>query len=92
VLVCPELAAAQRRGDIVVDMDDADCRVTVRWNDTSFGEPVVGAALVRPGYGDIVLGPHPSVGLDPQAVSRRPPERAHLAAWRCRRDAGSPAR
>jgi hypothetical protein len=38
-----ELAAAQRRGDIVVEMDDADRRVTVRWSDAGFGEPVVGA-------------------------------------------------
>src|SRR5260221_9754129 len=28
-----ELAAAQRRGDIAIDMDDTDRRVTVRWNE-----------------------------------------------------------
>ena len=39
-----ELAAAQRRGDIVVEMDDADRRVTVRWNDAGFGRPVIGTA------------------------------------------------
>ena len=38
---------AHRRGDIVIDMDDADRRVTVRWNDAGFGEPVVGAAIAR---------------------------------------------
>ena len=68
-----ELTAAQRRGDIVVDMDDADRRVTVRWNDAGFGEPVVGAAAARPGYGGIVLGPHANLSFDPQAVSRRQP-------------------
>src|SRR5215470_9390517 len=43
-----ELAAAQRRGDILIDMDDADRRVIVRWNDAGFGEPVVGGAIARP--------------------------------------------
>src|ERR1700758_2255008 len=66
-----ELAAAQRRGDIVVDMDDADRGVTVRWTDAGFGEPVVGAAVARPGYGGIVLGPHAGLRFDPQAVSRK---------------------
>jgi hypothetical protein len=69
-----ELAAAQHRGDIGVEMDDADRRVTVRWNDTGLGEPVVGAATVRPGYGGIVMGPHTSLQFDPQPVSRRLPE------------------
>ena len=66
-----ELVAAQRRGDIVVNMDDADRRVIVRWHDAGFSEPVVGAAVARPGYGGIVLGPQASLGFDPQPVSRR---------------------
>jgi hypothetical protein len=66
-----ELAAAQRRGDIVVEMDDADRRAVVRWNDAGFGEPVVGAAVARPGYGGIVVGPHASLSFDPQPVSRK---------------------
>jgi hypothetical protein len=74
-----ELTAAQRRGDIVVEMDDADRRAVVRWNDTGFGEPVVGAAVARSGYGGIVLGPHESLRFDPQTVSRRRPEPGH--AW-----------
>ena len=74
-----ELAAAQRRGDIVVEMDDADRRAVVRWNDAGFGEPVVGAAVARPGYGGLVLGPHAGLSFDPQPVSRR---RAGLGrAW-----------
>ena len=31
-----ELATAQRRGDIVIDMEGADRRVTVRWDDAGF--------------------------------------------------------
>ena len=69
-----EMAAAHRRGDIVVEMDDADRRVTVRWNDPGFGEPVIGAAVARPGYGGIVLGPHAGLQFDPQPISRRRPE------------------
>ena len=72
-----ELTAAQSRGDIVVETDDADQRVTVRWVDASFGEPVVGAAVARPGYGGIVLGPHATLQFDPQPLSRSQPE-----AWR----------
>jgi hypothetical protein len=69
-----ELSAARRRGEIVVDMDDAGRRVIVRWNDASFGEPVVGAAVAPPGYGGIVLGPHASLRFDPRVVARRRPE------------------
>ena len=74
-----ELAAAHGRGDIIVDMDDADRRVIVRWSDSGFGEPVVGAALARPDYGGIVLGPHASPHFDPQALSRSRP--ASGRAW-----------
>ncbi len=69
-----ELAAAQSRGDIVVEMDGADKRVSVRWNDASFGEPVAGAAVARPGYGGIVLGPHATLQFDPQPLSGSQPE------------------
>ena len=69
-----ELAAAQRRGDIVVAMADADRRVTVGWSDAGFGEPVVGTAVAPPGYGGIVLGAHTRLRFDPQPVSRRQPE------------------
>jgi len=65
------LASAHRRGDIAIDMDDADRRVTVRWDDAGFGEPLVGAAVARPGFGGIVLGPHESPQFDPQPVSRK---------------------
>jgi hypothetical protein len=74
-----ELDAAQRRGDIAIEMDDADRRVTVRWNDAAFGEPVAGAAFARPSYGGIVLGPHAGLNFDPQPVPRSPPDAAR--AW-----------
>ena len=66
-----ELVEATRRGDIVIEMDDADRRVTVRWNDPGFGQPVIGAAVARPGYGGIVLGSNASLQFDPQPVPRR---------------------
>jgi hypothetical protein len=69
-----ELATAHRRGDIVIDMEDADRRVTVRWDDAGFGEPVVGAAIARDGYGGIVLGPHTKLQFDRQPVARREPD------------------
>src|SRR5579872_6417586 len=53
-----ELMAAHARGDITIATNDADRRITVRWDDSEFGEPVIGAAVARPGYGGIVLGPH----------------------------------
>ncbi len=60
-------------------MDDAGRRVTVRWNDADFGEPVVGAAVARPGYGGIVLGPQAGLRFDPQPITRRQP--AARGAW-----------
>ena len=63
-----ELVAAHRAGDITIEMNDADLRATVRWNDPGFGEPVIGSAIARPGYGGIVLGPHPAPQFDPAPV------------------------
>lgn len=64
------LVAAQRDGHIVVEQDDGDRRVTIAWNDPEFGAPVVGAAIARPGYGGIVLGPHKHLAFDPQSIAR----------------------
>ncbi|MBV9824163.1 MAG: serine hydrolase [Alphaproteobacteria bacterium] len=66
-----ELTAAHQRGDITIEMNDADRRVTVRWHDAGFGEPVVAGALARPGYGSIVLGSQSGPQFDPQPISRR---------------------
>src|SRR4051794_37733440 len=73
-----ELAEAQHRGDIAIDMDDADRRVAVQWADAGFDEPIVGAAIARPGYGGIVLGPNANLQFDPRPVSRRSAERGRL--------------
>jgi hypothetical protein len=74
-----DLAAAHRRGDVAIEMNDSDRRVTVRWNDPGFGQPVVGAAIARPGYGGIVLGTNAGLHFEPQPVSRRRSEPG--AAW-----------
>lgn len=68
-----ELAAAHRAGDIVIDMDDSGRRVSVRWNDSAFGEPVVGAAVAPPGYGGIVVGPQAGLRFDPSPIPRQRP-------------------
>jgi hypothetical protein len=66
-----ELVAAHRRGDIVIDMDDADRRVTVHWNDASFSKPVIGSAIAPRHYGGTVVGTHAGPQFDPQPISRR---------------------
>src|SRR5580692_7547370 len=68
------LIAAHRAGDIRIETDDADRRVKVVWNDPDFGEPVLGAAIARPGYGGILLGQHPAPLFDPQPIARRLPD------------------
>jgi CubicO group peptidase (beta-lactamase class C family) len=73
------LVAAHRAGDIVIDMDDVDRRVTVRSSDSRFGEPVVGSAVARAGYGGIVVGPHAGPQFDPLPIARRGPEAGR--AW-----------
>jgi len=64
------LAALQRDGKITIEQNDADRRVTVTWNDPVFGDPVVGGAIARPGYGGIQLGPHKEFGFDPRPIDR----------------------
>ena len=48
----------------------ADRRVTVSWNDPRFSAPVIGAAVARPGYGSILLGPHAVPLFDPRPLAR----------------------
>ncbi len=72
------LIAAHRAGKIAIDMDDADRRVTIRWTDPDFGEPVIGGAIARPGYGGIVLGPHAGLAFDPRPLPRPPADSARL--------------
>jgi hypothetical protein len=71
-------------------MDDTDRRVTIRWNDASIGESVVGSAVARPGYGAIVMGPHQrlhSIRDRLRVGDRTPtaPGRSAKLSKRCRR-------
>jgi len=69
-----ELVAAWRSGQISLDTDDADRCVTVRWDDPEFGEPVVAAAIARPGYGGILLGARRAPSFEPRPLRRREPD------------------
>ena len=50
----------------------------------AFGEPVLGAAIARPGYGGILLGAHTAPLFDPQPIARRAGCRPRVAAGRRR--------
>lgn len=65
--------AAHKAGQIVIDTDAADRRVTVRWDDAALGT-VTGTALGRAGYGGILLGEHGEPSFDPVPVPRALPD------------------
>jgi CubicO group peptidase (beta-lactamase class C family) len=65
-----EASAAFTAGRIVIEVDPGDRRVTVRWGET------VGNAIVRPGYGTILLGPHAAPTFSPDPVIRQLPHAA----------------
>jgi CubicO group peptidase (beta-lactamase class C family) len=67
VTVQPEADAAFAAGRFVIETDASDRRATVRWGDT------VGAAVSRPGYGSILLGPHGAPAFDADPIARRFP-------------------
>ena len=76
------------RGDIAIEMNDADRRVTVRWNDPGFGEPVIGVGdrprrLWRHRAGAACGAAIRSEPVTRRRSGRRPP----LAARRRGRDA-----
>jgi CubicO group peptidase (beta-lactamase class C family) len=73
-----KLEAAQRAGRIVIETNDADRRVTIRWQDPSLGDALTATAIARPGYGGILLGPHASPRFDAMPIPRRAaaPDRA----------------
>jgi CubicO group peptidase (beta-lactamase class C family) len=73
------LIAAQHAGDISIETDNADRRVTVTWNDRGFDRPLRGSALARPNYGTILLGSHTVPSFDPQPIERELPSAGH--AW-----------
>jgi CubicO group peptidase (beta-lactamase class C family) len=74
------LVKAYRAGNITIATDDAECRVTVRWNDPACGAPVVGAALARPGYGGILLGDIAAPRFEPRPIARRLSDAGNLIA------------
>ena len=78
----PDLSAALVKaveaGRVSVDVDEADCRVTVCWSEAD-AALVTGAALARPGYGGIVIGAHAGLRFDPVPIHRPAP--AQGASW-----------
>lgn len=73
------LSAAVRAEQIAIAQEDGDQRVTVTWTDPGFGPPVIGAAIARPNYGGILLGPHAVPSFNPVPVERELPGAGH--AW-----------
>ena len=71
------LEAAAHSGQLYVETDHGDRRVTVTWNDPAFGPPIAGAAIARPGYGGILLGEHAVPAFDPQPIARDLPGAGH---------------
>ena len=64
---------AARAGHIGIETDATDRRVTITWNDPAFGGPIIGAAIARPNYGGILLGPHAAPAFDPKPIERHLP-------------------
>jgi CubicO group peptidase (beta-lactamase class C family) len=60
-------------GQITIETNPAERRATVRWSDPSFTASLTGAAIARPGYGTILLGPHSAPRFDPKPIVRHLP-------------------
>ena len=58
------LKLALTAGQLKIETDAADRRVTVRWDD------LTGRAIARAGYGGIVLGEHEAPRFEPRPISR----------------------
>jgi CubicO group peptidase (beta-lactamase class C family) len=65
------LLTAVRDGQLSVQVDEADRRVTVFWN-APHEPPLFGAAIGRAGYGGILLGEHAVAAFDPKPIRRDP--------------------
>ena len=65
-----ELVSAHQSGRIMIETNDADRRVTVRWSDPGFGAPLAGTAIARAGYGGILLGSRDAPAFDPATLTR----------------------
>ena len=86
--ISSDLNAAVKAGQIRIASDMKDRRVTVAWNDPSYGPPIVGSALTRPGYGSILLGEHAVPRFDPVPITR---PHASGKPWPFGADVGDPA-
>ncbi len=69
-----KLEAAQRAGRIVIETNDAERCVIIRWQDPNLGDTLTATAIARPGYGGILLGPHTAPRFDPAPITRRASE------------------
>ena len=87
--IAGDLNAALAGGQLRVETDAKDQRVTVAWNDPSFGSPIIGSALTRPGYGSILLGEHAVPSFDPKPIHRH--ATAAGKPWPFGEDVGNPA-
>ena len=68
------LIAAHRAGGIAIESDDADRRVTVTWDDPASGDPIIGMAIARAGYGGILLGDKAAPVFAAQPIARQVPD------------------
>jgi CubicO group peptidase (beta-lactamase class C family) len=68
---------AHRRGQLDIDVDNADYRVTVTWSDPEFGPPVIASAIARHNYGGILLGPNAVPSFDPKPIVRHIESEGH---------------
>ncbi|MGE0225793.1 MAG: serine hydrolase domain-containing protein, partial [Acetobacteraceae bacterium] len=59
-------------GQLSVQADPGDQRVTVIWNRPG-ADPIIGSAVARPGYGGILLGQHAVPQFDPKPLHRHLP-------------------
>lgn len=65
------LDAAAEEERLTIEADPARRAVTVRWQDATFGT-LSGTAIAPPGWGGVLLGPHPAPRFDPAPIPRAP--------------------
>ncbi|HEY6431699.1 MAG TPA: serine hydrolase, partial [Acetobacteraceae bacterium] len=59
-----------RDGHLMIETNDTEQRVIVRWQDPAFGPSLTGSAIARAGYGGILLGPYAAPRFDPAPLRR----------------------
>ena len=68
--IAAAITAARAEGRLAIAPDTEARAVLVRWTDPDFGPDLVGHAIARPGWGGILLGPHPAPRFDPAPILR----------------------